>query len=283
MTDPDNTGNGGPAVGLALGGGAARGLAHIPVLEALDDLGIRPARVAGCSIGALLGGAYAAGLSAAAIRAHALEVLSGPRAAANRLFAGLRGSPRAFNFSLFRSPPLNGLGLVDLVAPPEMDGRIEDCPIPFAVNATDYATGAEVVLEHGELRPAVAASIAIPGVISAPRLDGRLLIDGAYVAPVPMHLVRDCDIVLGVDVTGLPQAGARDPGPAALAVGATQILQRRITALMAEQARPEIMITPDIDRFALYDFLRIEEILEAAAPERERVKARLGAALERLG
>ncbi len=278
--------------GLALGGGAARGLAHIVVLEALDEMGVKPGFVAGCSIGALLGAAYASGLAAREIREHALSVLATPGKAARQLFwPRAKGNAKAINLSLFRPVSLNGLGLVQLVSPPGVVRRIEDTAIPFAVAATDFYTGREVTIESGNLEAAVAASIAIPGVIQAPRLNGRVMIDGAYTNPVPMAVARarGCKVLLAVDVTGMPMPktgknGApdpADPGPAELILGSTQILQKRITQLQAEIARPDVMITPAIDRFGAHEFLNIREILAAAEPERDRVKRLLGPLLDR--
>ncbi len=270
--------------GLALGGGAARGLAHIVILETLDEMGIRPDFIAGCSIGALLGAAYASGLSAIEIREHAMSVLDGPKAAARRLFStGLR-SADVLNFSLFHRAPLNGLGLVQMVSPPGMAECIEDTVIPFAVSATNFYDASEITIEKGNLEAAVAASIAIPGIISAPNLDGKTLIDGAYTNPVPMEQVRKngCDILLAVDVIGqpVPEANGQDPGPASFILGATQIMQKQITRLQSDIARPDIIIVPEIDRFAAHDFLRIREILEATEPERERLKRHLGNLLD---
>lgn len=276
-----------PDIGLALGGGAARGLAHIVVLEALDELGVKPSFVAGCSIGALLGAAYASGLSGREIRAHALAVLGSPGAAARRLFwpGGKEEKAKAINLGLFRPVSLNGLGLVRLVSPPGMAKRIEDTAIPFAVSATDFHAGREVIIEAGDMEEAVAASIAIPGVIEAPRLNGRVMIDGAYTNPVPMAHVRQRggDILVAVDVTGMPVGppSPKPPGPSELLMGSTQIMQREITRLKAEAARPEVMLTPAIDRFGAGDFLKIREILAAAEPERDRLKRRLAPLLER--
>ncbi len=87
-----------------------------------------------------------------------------------------------------------------------------------------------------------------------------------------------CDILLAVDVTGqpVPEANGQDPGPTSFMLGATQILQKRVTRLLSDIARPDIIIVPEIDRFGAHDFLKIREILVAAEPERERLKRRLG-------
>ena len=144
----------GPDMGLALGGGAARGLAHIVVLEALDELGVRPSFVAGCSIGALLGAAYASGLSGRDIREHALSVLGSPGEAARRFFwpGNKNGSADAVNLSLTRPLSLNGLWLVRLVSPAGMATRIEQTEIPLSVVPTDFHTGQQVIFEEGGLR-----------------------------------------------------------------------------------------------------------------------------------
>ncbi len=272
-----------PKIAIALGGGAARGLAHIVILEALDELGVKPSFISGCSIGALLGAAYASGLSAAAIREHALSVLGTPGSAAKQLFWPKNGNrnSKAINLSLFRPISLNGIGLVQLVSPPGMAARIEDTEIPFCVVSTDFYSGAEVTIDQGDLETAVAASIAIPGVISAPKLNGRVMIDGAYTNPVPVAQARrsGCDILVGIDVTGRPRLpedkGGADPGPVELMLGATQIMQKRIIHMQNTLARPDVFISPNIHSFSAHEFLKIEEILAAAEPEREALKRRL--------
>ncbi len=268
----------GSDVGLALGGGAARGLAHIVVLEALDEIGVKPSFIAGCSIGALLGAAYASGLSGQEIREHAMSVLGTPGKAARHLFLSKAGAKNAktVNFSLSRTVSLNGLGLVQMVSPPGMAKNIEDTAIPFVVSSTDFYAGQEVIIENGDLETAVAASIAIPGVIEAPRLNGRVMIDGAYTNPVPMDQVRKfgCGVLVAVDVTGMPftKRNSAKPGATELILGGTQVMQKRITRLQCEMAKPDVMIVPEIDRFGAHDFLKLSEILEAAEPERDRVK-----------
>ncbi|KEO55022.1 patatin-like phospholipase family protein [Thioclava pacifica] len=275
-----------PSIGLALGGGAARGLAHIVVLEALDELGVKPSFIAGCSIGALLGAAYASGLTGGEIREHALSVLGSPSAAARRLFwPGEREEKvRPINLGLFLGVSLNGLGLVRLVSPPGLARRVEDTEIPFAVSSTDFYAGREVTIDTGEMEQAVAASIAIPGVIEAPRLNGRVMIDGAYTNPVPMDHVRErgCELLIAVDVTGkaVENEDGKAPGATELIIGGTQIMQREITRLKAQTARPDVMIVPATDRFGAHEFLKIREILAAAEPERERLKRNLSLLLD---
>ncbi len=275
-----------PTIGLALGGGAARGLAHIVVLEALDALGVRPAVIAASSMGALVGAAYASGIPASDIRAHALDVLGNPRSAARRILTGGDRSPLSLlNFSLSRPVMIDGARLVDLVLPEGVAERIEETEIPFLVTTTDFYAASEMLIREGDMRSAVAASIAIPGLIAAPKLKGRLLIDGAISNPVPFDHVREwgCDVVLAVEVTGQPvpdrRGKGRRPGVTELALGATQIMQLQIAALMRRLDPPDIWIDPPVDRFRAYDFLKAADILEAAEPVREQVIRELSAFL----
>ena len=127
-----------PRIGLALGGGGARGIAHVMVLEVLDEMGIRPSIIAGTSIGALIGSAYAAGMSGARIRAHLIETL-GDRFYLIRQIFGARSQPvqRLLNVLPMRSALLDPIALLDLVLPAGLPDNIADLDIPFRAIATD--------------------------------------------------------------------------------------------------------------------------------------------------
>jgi len=277
-------------IGLALGGGAARGLAHIVVLEVFEALGVRPAMIAGASMGAMVGAAHAAGMAAADIRALALEALSRPASAARRLLTGRERSPLALlNFSLSRGMMIDGLALIDSFMPPAVARkRLEELPVPVLISATDFHAAEEVVFSRGEVRRAVAASIAIPGLIAAPKVDGRLLIDGAIVNPVPFDLLQQagCRPVVAVEVTGHPQPKVdrsgrpRKPGITDLALGATQIMQLQIAALKRRMAPPDLWIDPPLDDFKAYDFLKVEEILARMDAMRDALTRAIARLLE---
>ncbi len=283
-----HSGNGGGAcgIGLALGGGAARGLAHVVVLEVFDELGIRPGLIAGASMGAMIGAAYASGISAREIREHALEVLSHPARVARQLLTGGERSALALlNFSLSRGVMIDGTALIDLFMPDRVAARMEELDIPLVVSVTDFYAAEELVIGTGDLREAVAASIAIPGLIAAPRIEGRLMVDGAISNPVPFeHLqVAGCRPVIAVEVTGHPSGllrNGRKPGQTELALGATQIMQLKIAEMKRRLSPPDLWIDPPLDAFRAYDFLKAREILKAADAIRDDIKRRLGALLE---
>lgn len=178
-------------LGLALGGGAARGWAHIGVLRALEELGIRPDIVAGTSIGALVGGAYVTGyideMEGWVRKLNWQEVLS---MLDLRLSGGLIGGKKVINRLAEGMAGIN----------------IEDLDTAFGAVATDMETGKEVWLREGHMLDAIRASIALPGIFSPARVNGRWLVDGGLVNPNPVSLCRalGADIVIAVDLTRLP-------------------------------------------------------------------------------
>ncbi|QEA14155.1 patatin-like phospholipase family protein [Comamonas flocculans] len=177
-----------PRLGLVLGSGSARGWAHIGVLQVLQEEGVRPDVVCGASIGALVGAAYAAG----ELERFADWVQS----------LGMR---EVFGFMDFRlsGGMLKGERLIDFWRSHFADFNIEDSPMRFGAVATDLHSGAEVWLREGSIADAVRASIALPGLFTpVQRSDGRLLVDGGIVNPVPTSLARamGADIVIAVDL-----------------------------------------------------------------------------------
>ncbi len=265
-------------IGLALGGGASRGIAHIAMLEAFDELGIKPAMIAGCSIGALIGAGYAGGMSAAEIREHALIMLSTRTNMARHVFGAKHMRIKdIIALKGMRSLQLDGQKVADIFLPDHLPQNIEDLHIPFGVVTTDYDRLEEVVLRKGSVIDAVGASIAIPGLIAGPRLNGRLHIDGASLNPVPFDHVREgCDFVVAIDVTGRPRAAMqRNPSNIELAVGAAIIITRELAEMKRRLNPPEIYIYPSVDDFGAADFFKVREILNASKPAKLELKREL--------
>ena len=265
-------------IGLALGGGAARGLAHIPMLEAFDELGIKPAAIAGCSMGALVGAAYAGGMSAREIRDHAERLLSNKVEMAKHVFGYKKASlGDIFSLKGLLSLHLDGQNLADIALPDHLPQLIEQQLIPFKVIATDFERMEEVVFTSGSILQAVGASIAIPGLISAPRIDGRIHVDGGVKNPVPFnHVTEGMDFVVAVDVTGRPKPVMRaHPSNLELAVGSMLIMFNELANLRRAQAPPEIYMTPDVVHFGSGDFFKVREIFAAAQPAKDELKRAL--------
>ena len=268
-----------PTVALALGGGGARGLAHILMLEAFDELGIKPAIIAGTSIGAIFGAAYASGLSARLIRAHTEEVLSQRFGFAQALLAA-RSEPvlKLLNFLPVRSSLLSPELLLDQLLPSRVAKDFAGLAIPFKAVATDFYAQEQVVIDSGDLRSAVAASIALPALFSGVVRDERLLMDGGLVNPLPFDVLEgSADITVAIDVTGASSGPGRRPQPSALAalVSSSQILQRSIVREKLKASQPDIYIDVDVDKFHVLEFQRFKEVLAAARPAKVQLQRQL--------
>jgi NTE family protein len=273
----------GPSFALALGGGGARGLAHIHVLEALDDLGIRPTTIAGSSIGAIIGAAYAAGMSGAEIREFAVHTLGRGAEVAGRMW---RARPHSFAEMLeggVRFGQFNVERILRSFLPDTLPTRFEDLGIPLKVTATDYFAHELVILDSGELVFALAASSALPAVFLPLRRNGRLFIDGGYCDPVPFDLVMDdADMVIAVDVVGAPLAGPQKiPSSIDLTLGANQIMMQSIIALKLKECRPAILLRPPVSGFGVLDFLKIGKVLAETQSIRDETKRAVEAAIMR--
>ena len=272
-----------PTVALALGGGAARGLAHIVALEALDDLGVRPKIIAGTSMGALIGALYAAGFSAAAIRAHANSLLKNKTALVKLVASKWPGAVTSLwhpkTLSMF-----NGETLFEILMPDGMARDFETLRVPYIAIATDFYSQEEVVLRDGPLIPAVAASCALPALLKPVTINDRVLIDGGFVNPTPFdHVQADADVTVAIDVTG--SSGSRPkkrglPSSIDALLGAAQITLHSITREKLRRTAPDILIRPAVTEFGALDFYKIADILDAAAASKEELKRELGRKLE---
>jgi len=193
-----------PTIALALGAGGARGLAHIAVLEAFDDLGIKPTMIAGASIGAVIGAAYAAGVSARQIRSHAERLLR-DRSTVMAALVGAR-TGRLTDLIARGNPFLiDAERFLDRLWPNIIPERFEDLELPLLAVATDYSARTEAVFHKGRLLRAVADSMAIPGLVKPVRHGGHLLVDGGAVNQLPFdHQIGRADLLVAVDVTGGP-------------------------------------------------------------------------------
>jgi len=176
-------------IGLALGSGSARGIAHIGVLKALEELGVNIAFIAGSSMGAFVGAAYAAGQSIEQLEANTERTTWQDTA---KMFipsfskGGLVKGKRISGFILER------VGVEDF----------NELVIPLAIDTTDLETGEKFTITSGDLTAAIRASMAVPTVLTPKIIDGRILVDGGLVSPVPIQTVRDmgADLIIAVDV-----------------------------------------------------------------------------------
>jgi NTE family protein len=273
------------SVALALGGGGARGLAHIAVFETLDEMGIRPTAIAGTSIGALLGAAYASGMSGKEIRKHVVALANDRGGLFRKLLAARAGgSLGSIIASGFRSATLiDAEKFCAQFLPSDVPNDFDELSIPLTVIASDLYARREKAISTGPLRPAVAASMAIPGMSRPVLVDGRVLVDGGATNPLPFDRLRGtADIIVAVNVAGAP-AEARSEIPNALETYLATILVMAET-IIEEKLRhggPDITLRPNVGVFRTLDFLRVGAILRAAEPVKAELREKLEALLNR--
>lgn len=278
-----------PRIGLALGSGSARGWAHIGVIQALAEAGVRPDIICGTSIGALVGAAYAANeLDRFAGWVKTLGVTD----VLSFMDVGLSGGM------------IKGEKLMQFFRRNFIDRRIEDLALPFAAVATALETSHEVWLREGSTIDAVRASLALPGLFSPVWHEGRLLVDGGLVNPVPVSVARamGADIVIAVDLNAdilgrhlnrgveavepaasgnewlrklqdnlgslWQQSEPAEPEPALpsmlnVVASSLNIMQVRITRSRMAGEPPDLIISPRLAHLALMDFHRAAAAIEA--------------------
>lgn len=292
-----------PKVGIALGGGVARGWAHIGALKALHNLGIRPDVVAGTSVGALVGAAYLS---------SKLDVLEDWTRALNR-----RSIVKMLDFKIRAGGLVGGNRLVQEMYNHLGDTLTEELPKPFVAVATDLLTGHEVWLKKGRLVDNIRASFSIPGIFRPALVDGRWLIDGALTNPLPVSICRalDCQCVIAINLTGdilgknraqdaaIPTAAGfdllpylsetgqserlslldpftkkifrrvdKEPSIFGVMTGSLNIILDRITRSRLAGDPPDVHIAPRLGHIGLLEFDRAAEAIAEGEAAVERAK-----------
>ncbi len=239
-----------PRIGVALGGGSARGLTHIPYIEAMDEMGLRPAVIAGTSIGALIGAGWANGMSGKELREHSMSVLGTMRIIASRLWgAQIRNLGGLLQNGL--NMQLDATRVVDAFLPSSFPDHFAELQIPLYVVATDFQSWHQAVFNEGLLRPAIAGSIAIPSLFKPVRFANHVLVDGGVVNPLPLDQASGTDILVGIDVNGDPSEALGRAEFRALDVwfGSAQIMMHSLTAHMMAAYPPDVYARPHLSSF----------------------------------
>ena len=238
-------------VGLALGAGAARGLAHIGVLEVLEREGIPIDMIAGSSIGALVGAVYAQGRSISQMKSLAIEW------GAKRV--SLLADPALLKTGLIRGRKIEN-ALKSIIG----DVEFGDLRMPFACVATDIDTGEEVVIREGAVWKAVRASSSVPVLLTLAKREGRYLVDGGLVNPVPVSVLKamgaDFIIVVNVLSANKNTKEAKEPNIFSVIMKTISIYSYRIIESSLKGA--DVVIEPDTTNVAFLDFHRAEECIQ---------------------
>jgi NTE family protein len=267
-------------VGLALGGGGVRGLAHIQVLEAFDELGVRPSIIAGTSMGAIVGALYASGLSGREIKERVKRHIILKDDTWHDVIekrADLLKWFNAFSAHFSRGGFIKTQGFFKYLLREIRKSTFEELEIPLLVIAADFWTAEEVVFATGDLLPPVQASMAVPGIFVPVAIGGRVLVDGGVVNLVPYdHLLDRADITVAVNVSRT-RAQSRKEVPNAMEslLGALDIMQKAALAEKMKSRKPDIYVHPEIRTVRMLEFGRIEEVFVQAAPAVEALKQQL--------
>ncbi|RDV05856.1 patatin-like phospholipase family protein [Undibacter mobilis] len=301
-----------PTIGLALGGGAARGFAHIGVIRTLAAHGIVPDVIVGTSIGAVVGGCHAAGqLDNLETWARSLTT---------------RSVMSYLDISLSGSGLIGGNRLASKLTEGLQDTRIEDLPMRFAAIATEFSTGHEIWLTRGRLSNALRASYALPGIFPPVKIGGRWLVDGALVNPVPVSAARalGARVVIAVNLNadlfgrgtiiadhgsdekddpppvpevqhGLRALFGREaslrrklfgdhgrPGIPTVMVEAFNVMQDRITRARLAGDPPDVLISPRLGSIGWFDFHRNKDAIAVGVDAAEKALETVTEAIESL-
>ncbi len=271
-----------PSIALALGGGAARGLAHIPLLEALDELGVRPLAIAGTSIGSIIGVAYAAGMTGREMRKYASTLFSNRTELLKRIASRWPGSIASL-WNPLTPAMINGETLIEILLPDAVPPTFEELKIPFKVVATDLYGRCQVVIERGPLLQAVAASASVPAMLKPVQIGGRVLVDGGCINPTPFDVVRGlADLTVAFDLTSeTPVEAEGIPSSLDAVMASAQIMFSTIVREKLKHDAPDILVRPEVGKFRALNFFKVEEIMAAAEPTKEELKRKLEAAFAR--
>jgi NTE family protein len=262
---------------LALSAGGARGLAAIAVLEVLDELDVKPAAIAGVSIGAALGAAYAAGMPAKANRRYVLDMAHRrSQTLAKLMRARATTLSEMFSAGLGNPMLLDAEKLAATFMPPAVPEDFYALTIPLTAIATDLYGRSEVVFTEGPLRTAIAASMAIPGLLRPVEVDGRVLIDGGAVNPLPFeHLRGKADVVIAIDNTVGPSETRGVPQPLECLLATFQVMGHVITAEKLKHGAPDLTLHQDMSLFRLLDFFQASAILRVAEQKKPEIREKI--------
>jgi NTE family protein len=268
---------GGPRIGVALGGGSARGLTHIPYIEAMDEMGIKPSVIAGTSIGALIGAGWANGMTGKELREHSYDVLGTMRIIATRLWgAQIRNLGGLFQNGF--NVQLDATKIVEAFLPEAFPDDFSELQIPLYVVATDYQSWHQAVFSAGPLQQAIAGSIAIPSFFKPVPFANHLLVDGGVVNPLPLdQAAAGTDILIGVDVNGDPSEllNKTDYKAFDMWFGAAQIMMHSLTAHMMAAYPPDVYVRPHLQSFGALEFWRVREIVAHVEKDKDNFKRQI--------
>lgn len=247
MVNPENTKK--KNVALVLSSGGARGLAHIGAIQELEARGYNISSIAGCSMGALIGGVYAAGK---------LQEFREWMKTINK-----KKMLKLTDFSLSLNHIVKGNRIIEAIMEFVPDVDIEDLPFPYCAIATDLVTGKEVIFRKGSLFEAIRASISLPSFYQPVQRDGMILIDGGVLNPIPLNRVKRNagDILVGIDVSGSDVPDNMELNHFSVLSRASSLMIRQNSILMTKIMKPDMLVDIQMSHYGTFDFDKSEKIV----------------------
>lgn len=254
-----------PRIGLALGGGAARGFAHVGVIQVLEEAGIRPTLVTGTSAGSLVAALYASGKTGAQLQQIA-ETME-------------EATIADWTLQIFTRGVLRGEALAKYVNTQVGQKPIEAMVLPLGIVATDLNSGNDVLFQRGDTGTAVRASSAVPAVFQPVKIGGREYVDGGLVAPVPVRAARKmgAQVVIAVDISSLPEASAAN-GTLEILLQTFTIMGKSISTIELKDA--DVLVRPALQGVSSADFGARKRSIEAGRQAMQAALPQLRAAIE---
>jgi NTE family protein len=254
-----------PRIGLALGGGAARGFAHVGVIQVLEEAGIRPTLVTGTSAGSLVAALYASGKSGAQLQQVA-ETME-------------EATIADWTLQIFTRGVLRGEALAKYVNAQVGQKPIEAMVMPLGIVATDLNSGNEVLFQRGDTGTAVRASSAVPAVFQPVKVGTREYVDGGLVSPVPVRAARKmgAELIIAVDISTAPEASAAN-GTLEILLQTFTIMGKSISAIELKDA--DVLVRPQLAGVSSADFSARRRSIDAGRQAMLLALPQLRAAIE---
>lgn len=254
-----------PRIGLALGGGAARGFAHVGVIQVLEEAGIRPVLVSGTSAGSLVAALYASGKNGAQLQ-HIAETME-------------EATIADWTLQVFTRGALRGEALAKYVNAQVGQKPIEAMPMPLGIVATDLNSGNDIVFQRGDTGTAVRASSAVPAVFQPVKIGNREYVDGGLVSPVPVRAAKKmgAELIIAVDISSPPEAASAS-GTLEILLQTFTIMGKSINSLELQGA--DVVIRPQLLGISSADFGARKRSIEAGRKAMQAALPQLRAAIE---
>jgi len=265
-------------IGLALGGGGAKGINHVLVLEALEELELKPSFISGTSIGALIGAMYCAGMPTAEMKEIFLEF----SLKENESLKHIVTRKHIFKWLDFIAPQFRGRGLLRVenlltyLFESVHATQFSELETPLKIVASDFWNRRQVIIDQGPLIPAIRASMSLPGLFEPVKINEQILIDGGAVNPVPFDVLPEsCNLTIAIDVIGERTVSEKIPSLSEAVFNTYQIMQKSIIREKLKIVSPDIYFEPNLTSLRVLEFYRAGEIFKKSEQTKHQLKEKI--------